>query len=322
MKSKRHKDLLSANFRAMGSHIQLWLEGDEPTARVAFRSAQGLFEGVERVLSRFNPASELSRLNARPGEWVGVSPLMWHVLGRALAMAEQTGGLFDPTVLPALEAAGYTRDFNDIKQHGADDTLRPEAALVGRWAEVQTNPRTQEIYLPQGVKIDLGGIAKGWTAERVALQLGHYGPCLVEAGGDVVARDTPTGEPGWPVGLPAPSSDPEVDPKDLLIFWLRSGSVATSGVDWRRWEVHGRTAHHLIDPRRGQPADTDLITATVLAADASHAEAWATASLILGTEQAQVELEKRGIAGALIGADGQLALTAALEPYLAWRQAA
>jgi len=314
-------------FRAMGSHIQLWLDTDEPTARMAFRSAQAIFENVESALSRFDPASELGQLNAKPDQWIAVSPLLWIVLERALALAGETGGLFDPAILPALERAGYTRDFASVKvaslkRGGEIASVKAAPPSASRWGDVQTDADRQRVYLPRGVKIDLGGIAKGWTAERAALALSHYGACLVDAGGDLVAGDEPDGEPGWPIALSAPSADAEATPVDLLMVWLRRGSVATSGIDYRRWEHGGKPAHHVIDPRTGQPARTDLVTATIIAADATQAEAWATTALIMGKDKALAELSRRGIAAALVDAGSGITMTAALEPYLAWRQAA
>ncbi|MCP4418154.1 MAG: FAD:protein FMN transferase, partial [Chloroflexi bacterium] len=99
------------SFRAMGSQISLWLEAEPHIVATAFAQVEALFAENERTLSRFLPESELSQVNGRSGQWVSVSNLLWDVLAEALAGAEATDGLFDPTMLTALEAAGYTHSF-------------------------------------------------------------------------------------------------------------------------------------------------------------------------------------------------------------------
>jgi thiamine biosynthesis lipoprotein len=305
------------HFRAMGSTIKLWLDASETDASQAFRQAEALFATNERALSRFDPTSELSHLNALSGQWVDISPLMREVVDRALAMAEETSGLFDPTILPALEAAGYTRSFEHLAAGGAVLTPEPTEYPIGQWAEVQLDG--QRLLMPRGTRIDLGGIAKGYTAGQAADLLGQSGPCLVDAGGDLVAGDAPAGMPGWPVSLTAPWRGSDAVPQHLLMVWLRRASIATSGVDWRHWEHRGRPSHHLIDPRSGQPAETDVLTATVLDADPARAEAWATASLVLGVQEGTVMLSARDIPGALVDAYQQVSLTPAMRMHVMWQ---
>jgi len=306
-------------FRAMGSTIKLWLEASEATAHKAFQQVEALFATNERVFSRFDAASELSRLNAQSGQWVDVSPLMRDVIDKALMLAEETGGLFDPTILPALEAAGYIRSFEHIAAGGVEITPDPPVYPKGRWMDVRLDG--QRVYLPKGIQIDLGGIAKGYTAEQAANRLGWFGPCLVDAGGDLVAGEAPEGMSGWPVSLAAPWTGDDSVPQHLLMVWLRRMSIATSGIDWRRWQHRGRSAHHLIDPRSGQPADTDALTATVLDADAARAEGWATAALVLGMQDGVALLSDRDMAGALVDAYRQVRLTLAMQMHVMWQTA-
>ncbi len=169
----------SYSFRAMGSQITLWLEAEEGAAEEAFEIAEALFTIYERTLSRFDPASELSRLNGRSEEWVQVSSLLWEALAQALDLAAATGGLFDPTLLNALEAAGYSRSFETEMIPLCQSRAEP-----GRWSEVGMDPLRRAVWLPRGLRLDLGGIAKGYTARQAADWLAEWGPCLVDAGGD------------------------------------------------------------------------------------------------------------------------------------------
>jgi thiamine biosynthesis lipoprotein len=297
-------------FRAMGSHIQLWLDADPLHARPAFERVEAWFEKTEDQLSRFRPHSELCRLNDRPQEWVPVSPLMWRIVTTALSLAQATGGLFDPTILPALEAAGYTASFDEM--HGAGTAPAGALPAPGRWPQVQVDPVWRAICLPAGVRLDLGGVAKGLVAQEAARMLSEGGPALVDAGGDLTAAQAPRGWPGWPVAVAAPAAVGE-DEGDLFQLLLADGTLATSGSDYRRWQQGTQTAHHVIDPRTGSPATSDVVTATVLARDAAQAEGWATAALVAGSDVAMDMLEERKVAAALVCSDGRVRRTNAME---------
>ena len=302
----------SHRFRAMGSEIALWLDDEEGDACVAFSRVERLFRRLEARLTRFDANSELSRLNARPERWVQVSPLLADVLGQALALAEKTGGLFDPTLLPALEAAGYTTSFERMgkKQQAVSGSPQP-----GRWPEVRLDPLRPAVWLPSEVRLDLGGIGKGYTAQLALDLLAAWGAALVDAGGDLVAGAPPRGLPGWPVAVAAPGGG---DAPDLFHLWLAQAALATSGIDYRRWQQNGRPAHHLIDPRTGRPTTGDLVTATVLAPEATTAEGWGTASLIAGRERGLDLLLAREMAGALTTTGGKSLLTPAFAGHVVW----
>jgi thiamine biosynthesis lipoprotein len=302
----------SYRFRAMGSTMVLWLDTDEATARPVLSRVQGLVAAAERVLSRFDPQSELARFNARPRQWVPVSPLLWDVVTQALALAEATGGLFDPTILSALEAAGYRRSFAGM--HGVAQDSASEAT-PGCWATVQRDPTRRALWLPEGARLDLGGIAKGYTAQRTVAYLSRWGPCLVDAGGDLTAGAAPPGLPGWPVAVAAPAAGDD-ESSDLFHLWLAQATLATSGIDYRRWQHNGRLVHHLIDPRTGHPAATDALAVSVLAPDAAQAEGWATAALVAGRDEGLALLSRQGLAGAVVDWQHQLRLTPAMAPRM------
>ncbi|MEZ4656141.1 MAG: FAD:protein FMN transferase [Caldilineaceae bacterium] len=315
------------SFRAMGSQITLWLETNADSATGAFAQAEALFAANERTLSRFDPASELSALNRHGGEWFAVSPLLWDVVNQALELTARTGGLFDPTLLNALEAAGYTHSFALMQAAGdqGGQTAPHKLPLQhNAWAAIELDPNRPAIKLPKGVRLDLGGIGKGYTAQQAVRLLGQWGPCLVDAGGDVAAGAAPQGLPGWPVAVAAPSAEDHVEPDadnqaadDLLQLWLAEATLATSGVDYRRWRQGGRWRHHLIDPRTGEPAETDLLTVSVLHKNAACAEAWAKAALLLGAQAGFNRLDQQDMAAVLALADGRVWLTPAMATAMA-----
>lgn len=284
----------------------MWLEAPATIAQPALAAAEALFRANEAALSRFLPSSELSQVNGRCGQWTAVSPLFWAVLTEALRLAADTNGLFDPTLLKALEQAGYNRSFELLEANpSAPDSggwlAKPH---LGRWSEVECDPERRAVRLPHGVGLDFGGIAKGYTAAQAVADLSAWGACLVSAGGDVTAGEPPDGWPGWPVAL-----ENAHDGGDVWTIWLANATLATSGQDYRRWQINGRSAHHLINPTTGQPAESDVLTATVWSPQATHAEAWAKTALILGCGQGAEAVESHGLAAAFVTTDNHITLT-------------
>lgn len=313
------------SFYAMGSHMAIWLETPDPaTAAAAFATAESHFAQAEQIFSRFRPTSELSAVNASPERWVPVSEMFWEVLVRALEMAQATGGLFDPTMLPALESAGYTHSIDSEAPNLSLQTSSTLSAahnpIPAAWTHIQTDAARQAVYLPAGVGLDLGGIVKGYTAQAVAARLAKVGPCLVDAGGDLAASGAPAGQAGWPVAIAAPWLAETAVSTDLFGLWLGAGGLATSGIDYRQWQHNGRTAHHIIDPRTHTSADTDIVTITVQAADAVTAEAVATAALVAGSAAGIAMLLEKQLSGLIVTRDQRILVTDNFYPHLQWLQ--
>jgi len=255
----------------------------------AVAAAQRLFEVWEQALSRFRPDSELSRLN-QAGAGV-VSPLLLQVIQASIAAAQRTHGVFDPTLLPHLVAAGYDRDFVDIRDRGAA-TASP--AATGAWRGIEIDTVRRFVRLPEAAALDLGGIAKGMAVDAASAELDALGlPWhAVDAGGDLRVAGVPDGHEVWSVGVEA--GDPEVP------VGLRSGALATSSVLGRRWRAGGDTRHHLIDPRTGVSARSSVVSVTAAANTCEAAEVAAKAALILGPEFGPAMLASLAPAGLLV----------------------
>lgn len=291
----------------MGTTINLWLEhGDSRKAMQAFVQVVSLFAHYESVFSRFQLQSELSILNRRAGQWTQVSKLFWDVLQQALLMADQTNGRFDPTLLKQIESAGYDHSFEILAGCPSPVQATYEVSTQD-WQAIILDLETGSVYLPAGMGLDLGGIAKGITAQKAADLLSQWGPCLIDAGGDIVAGPAPSDLIGWPVAVCGPR---DVNPQlELFTLPLSKASLATSGIDFRRWTHHDRRAHHLINPATGLPAETDLQVVTVFSESASTAEAWTTATIINGSEEGMATLSARHIPAMMITQSKQLILT-------------
>ena len=258
-------------------------------SRPPARRCRPLRDGIEALaarLTRFNAASELSALNADPRPVVPASPLLRHAVAAALLGARRTGGLFDPTLLGALEDAGYATSRVGVEPAPLHDALRAaparRPATAGtRWREVHVDHAAGTIARPPGLRLDLGGSAKGLAADWAARRLAPYGRFAVDCGGDVRLGGT----------------------HDVRVRGTREsvrvtdGAVATSGLDRRVWQrPDGAYAHHLLDPSTGEPAWTGLVSATALAPTALEAEALAKAAL-LSRPEGSTQGARRAAAG-------------------------
>ena len=298
-------------FRAMGCQMLAALDIEEPAAAEWLAEAPSWFAEWERCLSRFRDDSELAWVNRHAGGPVQVSDIFWDVVKTALQAAQRSHGLVTPTVLAELELAGYDRSFEMLGARVSADPL-PPATPSGDWNAIVLRLGSRSICLPPGVRLDLGGVAKGWAADRAARQLGAHGPALIDAGGDIAVSGPMADGSPWPIGVADPS---EVDGQIELLL-LASGGVATSGRDYRRWRQGGSWQHHIIDPRTGRPAVTDVLSATVVASSAREAEVAAKTALILGSRAGLAWIEARpSLAALLVLEDRRIVRSQRLERY-------
>jgi thiamine biosynthesis lipoprotein len=297
-------------FRAMGCQMLAIAEQDSEDAPGILAQVPDWFEEWEQVLSRFRHDSELSRLNRTADQPISVSQTLWDVFQASLEADQATGGLVTPTVLEAIEMAGYDRPF---------DELPGSIGYTSLWTEI--HPLSMVIHdedyhticLPPDIRLDFGGVAKGWAAYQAAERLKSSGPALMNAGGDIAISGPRNNNEAWLVGI----SNPYQPDEDLVTLHLHGGGVATSGKDRRRWMQGAFLNHHIIDPRTGQPAVTDILTATVIAPTVVEAEAAAKAIFLLGSGAGLDWLEAdSGLAGLLVLDSGQVIASQRAEEYL------
>jgi len=262
--------------------------------------AEQVFHGVEERFSRFRPSSELSRLNDMSGHTVIVSPEMFHLLDLCRQFHRLSGGLFDPAILPDLESAGYDRSFEFVATHAPEATATNPTPGHGSIADMAMDRSQRAVQAPPAVRLDLGGIGKGYAVDRAAQALVPAADFLIDAGGDIFASgDGPDGD-GWLVAVANPLREDE----DLGVVRLRGQALATSTVSRRRWQRDGRWLHHLIDPRTGEPALSDALSVSVIAASAVEADVCAKVALLLGVESGRQFIDAQGAHGLFVGSDG------------------
>ncbi len=241
-------------FLAMGTDWTILADG---CGAEAMNRAERLVRDVEGRLSRFLPDSAVSRLN-RDRE--ASDPVLAAVLHEAMGFWRDTGGAFDPRLGAQLASLGYDRPFADV--------MSPAGSWRGADAQVlHVIIEGDRVRLEGAGSVDLGGIAKGWTVDRVldGLVVAGAEAVLVDGGGDIAVRGAE-----WPIGL-----------DDDLSVLLRDGAVATSSTRGRCWQsAHGQHAHHILSARTGLPAESPVDTVTVVAPNATTADALATAALV------------------------------------------
>jgi thiamine biosynthesis lipoprotein len=272
-------------------------------AAAAAMARRALLAWHERF-SRFTESSELSRLNRDPAATVAVSPLMRRIIETALMAARDTGGLVDVTLADEIERAGYAGHFEgegvELRAAlAAAPTRAPAAAHPDeRWRQITVDPRAGTVNRPPGLRIDVGGIAKGVFADELAPLLEGFDAYVLDCAGDVRVG----GRAGVvrPVHVAAPFGA-----SPLLTVGVSRGAVATSGISRRSWiDADGRPAHHLLDPRTGAPVFTGIVQATALAPSAAHAEVLAKAAVLSGPARAAEWLRHGGV---IVSDDGSYA---------------
>lgn len=286
----------SAVWQDWSCHVRLTVTDSEMLDR-ARRLLTDLMSEVEDAASRFVPTSDVSRVNHAAGRLVPVGRRTIELLDAALSAAEVTDGLVDPTVGAHVVRAGYAEDIELVRDRLVltRDSATPRRA---DWRGILVDHELSRVGIPTGHALDLGATAKSWTADSAAHAIAALGTgVLVEIGGDVAVaghKSTPwqirvseqAGEPGEQVGL-------------------TRGGLATSSTRARRWRTPKGPAHHIIDPRTGEPATGPWRTATIWADSALDANTASTAAIVLG-EDAAGFLTERGHPARLVAHDGHV----------------
>lgn len=272
-------------------------------ADAALAHAETRLAGLEARWSRFRPDSEISRLNRVAGRPAIVSADTRALLSRAVEGWERTAGRFDPTVLDALVALGYDRDFDEIPT-AAGAAATPGAAPGCGGVVVDGFVGT--VTVPRGVHLDAGGIGKGFAADLVAeelLGMGVDGAC-VNVGGDLrVVGDSPDGL-GWTIDVEHPLTGDSIEH-----VHCNDGAVVTTCRTRRVWGPEGDRRHHLVDPGTGRSADSGLAGVTIVAGRAWWAEVLAKAAFVAGPDDGARLVADHGASGFFVSDDGTVVRT-------------
>ncbi len=287
--------MTSTTFSVWGLSATLAVERDDQF-EAALATLWRHLDAIDAAANRFRSDSEVSRLNDAAGEPLEVSTTFEEVLAAALACAEWTDGLCDPTVLSALLDLGYDRDYDELRATGAP-ARRPARPAPGVGA-IDWDRTRHRVALRDGARVDFGASAKALVADRVADELAPRGGVVVEIGGDVAVRgEGPEGP--WAIGV----SDSLVITGREERITLDGGGIATSSNATRTWRAGGAVVNHLVDPRTGECAEGPFATASVASSSCLRANALATAALLWG-EDAPYHLAQAGAAARLVRVGG------------------
>lgn len=254
---------------------------DESVARTTADAAFARIAELNSILSDYDYESELSRLSrtSGSGQNVGVSPDLWHVLERSQFFAEQSGGAFDITVGPAVN---LWRKARREKKFPDQERLAKAREAVG-YKNLILHPGSRTVELKQpGMRLDLGGIAKGYAVDEALKVLRQQGinRALVSGGGDIAVGEPPPGKTAWRIELPP--LDRNGQPSEFL--QLKNNAMATSGDLFQYVILDGRRYSHIVDPRTGIGL-TNSSRVVVVAKDCTTADAMATSVSVLGAEE-------------------------------------
>lgn len=292
-------------FRAMGSPCRIVVDGGSDDLAA---DAHDLIARLEQRWSRFLPSSEISHVNGNAGNVTVVSEQTFGLMSRAVEAQALTGGRFNPLMLLQLTALGYDAPWQQrvdgvTSGRPAGDQPRPAST-----EPIDLFPEINAVRIPEATAFDPGGIGKGFAADLVTHFLIEQGATCssVELGGDVRVSGEPWFDTSWRIGV----ANPFDDSADIAAFSPLGGAVATSSRLRRSWIVENEQRHHLLDPSTGQPALTDLVSATACSSVAWWAEVAAKVALIEGSSGAIDLLQEFGTPGLVVAADGSVQTTA------------
>jgi thiamine biosynthesis lipoprotein len=275
---------------SMGGRLTVHLDAADRAdeAGIAERQLAARIDRWASKITRHAETSELIRLNDDPAAEVNVGATLAEALRSGILAAGASEGFADITLLDARLAAEGIGE-------GAG------ASRLGEWEIVPGRRGSAIVRRPPGLRFDLGGVGKGWIADRALAMLDSWPGALVDADGDLALRSTPG--KCWEIGIDDPRTG--LNLAVLRLTAPRGGmpvrwGVATSGISIHRWNVGAAATHHLIDPRTGRPAETDVVQATVVADSALRAEALAKAAVIAGSVEGFALLDRARVRGAVL----------------------
>ncbi len=259
---------------------------------------QTALDSIDHGMSLYRSGSELRRFNAHPAGMVTLSEDFFTVLREAYAVAEWSGGAFDPTVAPLVNAWGFgaAPRAPSMPSEGSLATLRKAVGFSGLTIDAERRSATKA---HDALALDFGGIAKGYGVDAAARALVAHGieHFMIEAGGEVRTQGLNDAGRPWAIGIEQPDAWPR---RPRLVLPLSGRAMATSG-DYRNIvEYGGRRFTHEIDPRTGAPIARALASVTVVADNAMRADALATALIVMGPDQGFARAEGAGLAALFI----------------------
>jgi len=310
------------NIKALGTDVTISIvASDHLSAEKEIDKAKEKIAEFEKRFSRFLASSELSKLNSSEGGDIKVSDEMIALLKKAKAMYEKTEGVFDPTVLDVLIEAGYDKSLNfdtklKLNEKVPNKKIKEDFLNRVKFDELKINEEQKSIYFPKDMKIDFGGIGKGYLADILASDISKtFSDFWISMGGDMFLSGKNDGGANWEVDIQDPLNL-EVDIAKIKVV-DDTMCVATSGITKRKWISGSVEYNHIIDPKTGSSVPNDILMATVIARSVLEADVLAKTVLILGKEKGIELINKTfGTECVMIDKNKQMIFSKNIEQYL------
>ncbi len=287
----------------------------EEKAEDAIEAGFDEIKKLDNYLNNFSPDSEVSAVSQSAGiKPVHVSKETTDLMDKTIGISKITDGAFDPTIEPVIKLWAFSKrpDNPSIPSKAAIENLRK---LVD-YKKIKIDSAASEIYLEEkGMALDLGGVAKGYAADKAveAIKAKGIKAALVAIAGDIRGYGLSTSGKAWKVGIqnPRPENPASEKPwEDIFAsLYLKDSAISTAG-DYQRFFIkNGKRYHHIIDPKTGYPAESDLISVSVMAPEGYMADGIDTAVLILGPEKGMKLLNSKGLDGILVDSRKRVFIT-------------
>jgi FAD:protein FMN transferase len=305
----------------MQTDIYLCIHSDlsESTVEADLDRCLLLFREFEHNFSRFKTGNELDRLNN--SEKVVVGKEMLDILLLCKKFYKQTQGLFDPTIYNSLVAEGYSQSFEKLAKNGIAENKEEIIYSKPNYSLVRIDEKNSTVSKPKTLKLDFGGIGKGFIVDKVSEFLkNRYADFCVNAGGDIFVSGTDKAKkyPYWAIDLENPFVF-EKQKTEMPLFLLSNQAIATSGVNRRKWQQDDKVKNHIINPSTSQSIENELFTVTVVADTTVSADVLAKVILIKDLEAGLKHCQTIHCPAVLIAKNGKIYFTEDAKKYV-WNE--
>ncbi|NTW27687.1 MAG: FAD:protein FMN transferase [Candidatus Moranbacteria bacterium] len=294
--------IVRSQFKELGTDIDIQIvAGDEAQIVIANEDIQKIkkmYVDFTDIFSRFNPKSELSKLNKNLGTLQEASFHMREIVLQALKYNKETRGFFDPRILDVLERVGYADDFErGIRQLAKRSSVDGKEFVLNRDLAEDLKLKNDEVFF--GARMDFSGIAKGYITDQIVKFLieKKWQNFLIDSGGDIFMSGLDEEGEKWTV-------DVEGIDKNKLIFALSNRAITTSGIGKRRWEIEGKRMHHIINPKNPEQFSFDLKSVSVIADSTTKADVLAKTIFLMGKENGILYVREHELAVVMLDSRG------------------
>lgn len=244
---------------------------------VTLRDAEAEIRRLESIFSVTDDNSDISKINSSPDRWVRVEEETFYLISLSKEISESSNGNFDITILPAVKLWGFTTDSYNVPEKSEIDNIQ---AFID-YTKIELDSENSCVKIPEGFSLDLGAIAKGYIADKVSdvLTKGGVSSALMNFGGNIKLIGSKPDKSLWKIGVKTPFEDGY-----FATLSLENVTASTAGGYERYFEENGRIYHHILNPHTASPAETDVLSATVVGEKGEICDALATSCFVAGIE--------------------------------------